>query len=117
MLPENNRCICLNLEAVVQQIQKQGGMTITNLLCKGFNHKIHQTAHEETAYATPTQGEISKSKSGLAEKGKTSLAETETPLFTKTLCGTTYTVYVHNSQTSRDSFEDKIFRLLESEVG
>ena len=90
-------------------------MTITNLLCTGFNHKIRQTAHEGVTHATKAQDETPKIKSVLAEKGKTSLAET--PLFTKTLGGTTYTVYVHNSQTSRDSFEDKIFRLLESEVG
>jgi len=89
-------------------------MTITNLLCKGFNHKIHQTA-EGVTHATPTQVETPKAKSVLAEKG-ISLAEIEMPLFTKTLGGTIYTVYVHNSQTSRDSFEDKIFRLLESEV-
>jgi len=96
-----------------QQIKKQGGMTITNLLCNGFNHRIHQTADGMT-HATPTQGEPLKIKSVLAEQGKISLAET--PLFTKTLGGTTYTVYVHNSQTSRDNFEDKILRLLESEV-
>ena len=115
MLPENNRCTRLNFATAVQQIQTQGGMTITNLLCTGFNHRIHQTAKGVT-HATPTQGETPKTKSVLAEKGKTALAEIETPLFTKTLGGTTYTVYVHNSQTSRDSFEDKILRLLESEV-
>jgi len=115
LLPENNRCIRLNIKNKVQQIQTQGGMTITNLLCTGFNHKIHQTA-EGITHATLTQGEPLKIKSILAEQGKTSLAEIETPLFTKTLGGTTYTVYVHNSQTSRDSFEDKILRLLESEV-
>ena len=89
LLPKNNRCIRLNIETEIQQIQIQGGMTITNLLCTGFNHKIHQTANEGATHATPTQSETLKIKSVLAEKGKTSIAEIETPLFTKTLGGTT----------------------------
>jgi len=118
LLPENSRCTRLNFITTVQQIQKQGGMIITNLLFKGLNHKTqyNQTTAKETPHATNVQGETPKIKGVLAEQGKFSLSEIETPLFTKTLGGTTYTVYVHNSRTSRDSFEDKILRLLESEV-
>jgi hypothetical protein len=37
-------------------------------------------------------------------------------MFQKTLGGTLYTVYVHFSHAGGETFEDKIFRMLESEA-
>ena len=42
--------------------------------------------------------------------------ENLSPMFQKTLGGTLYTVYVHFNNASKESFEDKILRMLESEA-
>jgi len=43
-------------------------------------------------------------------------SQTKPPKFTKRIGGTTYTVSVHFSQTSKETVEDKLLRLIENEV-
>ena len=42
--------------------------------------------------------------------------KTEPPKFTKRIGSTTYTVSVYFSQTSKETAEDKLLRLIENEV-
>jgi len=76
----------------------KGGVAILQQSNNGFNHGIHEVAQDE--------------------KGITAMAQdvTAQPMFQKTLGGTIYTVNVHFSHTSKESFEDKILRMLESEA-
>jgi hypothetical protein len=46
----------------------------------------------------------------------TEMSQDTQPLFTKRIGSTTYTVSVHFSQTSKETAEDKLLRLIESEV-
>jgi len=71
-------------------------MIITNLP----NSETNQTAQEQ--------------KCILAEQGN--IKSIQPPMFQKTLGNTLYTVSVHFSNTSRETFEDKILRMLESAV-
>jgi len=42
--------------------------------------------------------------------------QTTPPLFTKRIGGTTYTVSVFHSETSKETAEDKLMRIIENEV-
>jgi len=58
-------------------------------------------------------------KSVLAEKSNIEITQTTQftpPTFQKTLGNTLYTVSVHFSNTSTETFEDKVLRMLESAV-
>ena len=74
----------------------KGGMIITNLP----NRETNQIAQEQ--------------KDILDEQGN--IKPIQPPIFQKTLGNTLYTVSVHFSNTSRETFEDKILRMLESAV-
>ena len=83
-------------------------MTITSLPNREIYNEVEQVTQEQ--------------KSVLAEHGNIETAITTTtntakpPTFQKTLGNTLYTVSVHFSNTSRETFEDKILRMLESAV-
>ena len=84
---------------------KQGGMIITNLPNSETYNVVEETTQEQ--------------KSALAEQGNIEnnfITQPVAPIFQKTLGNTLYTVSVHFSNTSRESFEDKILRMLESAV-
>ena len=57
------------------------------------------------------QGGVGNAVNPQGEKPKTTPAN-----FTKRIGSTTYTVSVYQSQTSKETIEDKLMRLIESEV-
>ena len=85
---------------------KKGGVVITNLPNSGFNNKIHQTVLDGVNI-----GEI-----GQSENSNNEPTPSETPMFQKTIGNTLYTVSVYFSQTSKETSDDKILRMLESAV-
>ena len=59
--------------------------------------------------------QIIETTSATGTHGKTTYGEPETTL-RKRIGSTTYVVSVHFSKTSKETMEDKIFRLIEREV-
>ena len=57
---------------------------------------------------------LSEVKSAVAVQGKT--AQVKPPMFTKRIGSTVYRVSVHFNDTSAETIEDKILRLMKSEV-
>ena len=51
-----------------------------------------------------------------AVKAQDTKPQTDPPKFSKRIGSTTYIVSVHFSQTSKETVEDKLLRLIESEV-
>ena len=100
----------------------EGGKIITNLPNSGFNNGIYQTAQDSANIGATTHHGKEQGKNLLAEKGISEaihaqpLPTLQPPMFQKTLGNTLYTVSVHFSHTSTESFEDKILRMLESAV-
>jgi len=75
---------------------KKGGTAITKLPNSKSNNGTYKTAQDSTTIGTTQQA--------------------KTPMFNKTISSTNYTVSVHFSHTSNETFEDKILRMLESSV-
>jgi len=99
----------------------KGGTIITNLPNSGFDNGIHQT--DQTVQSGASIGKAvhfqkEQGKKILAEKGscEADLAQPQAPMFKKSIGNTLYTVSVHFSHTSKESFEDKILKMLESAV-
>ena len=84
-----------------KKLKQKEAKTILQQLSSRFSHRISESEQDVTSI------------------DKTAINEnitSENPMFKKTLAGTTYIVSVHFSQTSTESYEDKILRMLESEA-
>ena len=77
--------------------------------------KIKPNTHNTSTYRLKSEGAFLRSKEDLILENK-QLATTTRPTFTQKIGKTTYEVNVYFSETSKETFTDKIIRLIESDI-
>jgi len=83
--------------------------TILQQPTPNINTEMSGTMQNSVNNAANAQGRNAKAIAAIT-------AQPTPPLFTKRIGSTTYTVSVHFSQTSKETAEDKLLRLIENEV-